>query len=191
MSEPSSSIAIFGLIGALIGAAPAVLGVLFPWLKGRDAVSRSLKKIELLKAEVDFISAWTQAISSVTEHDELKVKKETARARLDDLMQISEKEISETSTEAQKIQSGSVKKRKSLAFYIYSGFFFFMLFGSSINDDDNPSLSYMIDELTSSDGLAGLIVFGIPWVFLFIRWYRSGLKQHNKTTQPPTEVSVD
>jgi hypothetical protein len=179
MPEPSSNIAIFGLIGALIGAVPAVLGVLFTWLKGRDTVSRSLKKIELLKAEVDFIKAWTEAISSVVEHDELKSRKEAARARLDDLMQITEKDLSET---CQDIQSDSVTTRKSLGFYIYSGFFFFIIFGSSINDDDIPSLSYMIDELTSSDGVSMLIVIGIPWLILLIRWYRSGLNQHKSTS---------
>ncbi len=188
MSEPGSNIAIFGLIGALIGAVPAVLGVLFTWLKGRDAVSRSLKKMELLRAEVDFISAWTEAVSSVVEHDELNIRKETARTRLDELMQITEKDISENSKE---LKIDSVKKRKSLALYIYSGFFSFVIFGSSIDDDDNPSLSYMIDEITSSDGATGIIVIAIPWVFLLIRWYRSGLKKHEKTIQPAAETSAD
>lgn len=181
MSDASSNIAIFGLIGALIGAVPGVLSVLFSWLKGRDAVSKSLKKMELLKAEVDFISAWTDAVTSVTEPNELRERKDAARERLDALMKISEGDVQEVTDESRQVKTLSVRKRKSFGFYVYTGFFFFMLFGASINDQNKPSLSNLVDELTSSDGATAVILFGIPWLILLIRWYRSGL---NKTRVP-------
>lgn len=192
MSNVSANLAIFGLIGAIIGTVPGILGALITWMKGRDSISKSLKKIELLKAEVDLISAWTEAMSSVVGNDELKVRRESVRVRLDALMQqITEEDIIENSNEIRKIQRAPEKKRKSLAFYIFSGFFFFMIFGASIDDEDNPSSTHLVHELTSSDGATAIIFFSIVWVILLIRWYRSGLKRHNNSVQSIANTSAD
>jgi len=83
MSDANTNIALFGLIGALLGAIPGMLGVLFSWLKSRDSASRSLKNIEPAKAEVDFISAWLEIVSTLVDDESIKILHTTAQNRLE------------------------------------------------------------------------------------------------------------
>lgn len=47
-----------------------------------------------------------------------------------------------------------------------------MLFGSSIDEQNNASYEFFNNELSGEVGIA-LLVSGIPWVFLFIRYLLS------------------
>lgn len=172
MSDASTNIALFGLIGALVGAIPGILGVLFNWLKSRDTVSRSMKRMELAKAEVDFISAWLKTVSTLADDESLMSLQNTARTRLDRLMQITEQEVEVKTEESIEAKESPKKIKRSLWFYIYTGFFFFMLLGASINDQGNVSFEQLKNELSGDGGIA-LIVFGIPWVILFVRYLLS------------------
>jgi len=175
MSDASTNIALFGLIGALVGVVPGILGVLFSWLRSRDSVSRSLKNIELAKAEVDFISAWLKTVSTLVDDESLKPLQETARNRLDRLMDLTEEGIEERTDESLETKASPKQVKRSFWFYIYTGFFFFMLFGSSIDDQNNVSYEYFINELSGEGGFA-ILFFGIPWVILFVRYHLSKRK---------------
>jgi len=178
MSETGTAIALFGLLGAFVGAVPGLLGVLFNWLKNRDSISRSLRNIELAKSEVEFISHWLEVVSTLDDDEVLKARRKTAQARLDKLMLQTEEESERRAIKAIEAEVTPKQVRKNIGFYIYSGFFFFMLFGASIDDAGDVSIPHLLDEL-SGDGLIAIILFGVPWIYLFIRYLRTKYKGHN------------
>lgn len=191
MSNASSNIALFGLIGALIGTVPGVLGVLFTWLKSRDAVTRSIKNIELAKIDVEFTSAWVAAVSSVADEEMLQARKEFALARLDKLMRLAEIDTAERAVESLEIEASPKKAPKPLVFYIYSGFFFFVLFGASIDEQDNVSLSYFITDITTGDGLYGFAFLSVIWVVFLVQHIRSKRKYRNKRIRAAIEDTAN
>ena len=171
MSGSSSTIALFGLIGALVGAVPGMLGVVFTWLKNRDSITRSLRKIELAKAEVEFISKWLEVASTLDKEKTLENHRQTARIRLDKLMTQAEAEEERRTVESIEVEETPKRIRKNMGLYIYSGFFFFLLFGASIDKEtNNPSLSHLLEEVTTFPGASAILVFGLPWVYFFTRY---------------------
>ena len=172
MTDANTNIALFGLIGALVGAVPGILSVLITWLKGRDAVSRSLKNIELAKAEVEFISIWLDTVSGLVVDESLETRKEAARSRLDRLMQLTAESIEERLDESTQHKGTPVKTSKDLWFYVYSGFFFFVIFGAGIDEKDEFSIPHLISEVTG-DGALPMLVLGSIWAFLFVRFILS------------------
>lgn len=161
------NIAWLGLLGAVVGAVPALIGAVVPWLRDRDRISTEKRAFELAKLEVEFVSAWIDAASKLS-GDEVEAPKAIARARLYRL--ISDKPSGELRSSVG--PSGSAKGKGRAAFFIYLGFYCFMVFGASIDESDNVSLSHLVKEL-SGDGMYALIVFAVPLVPLLIRWRRS------------------
>lgn len=166
----ATNIALFGLIGAIVAAAPGMLGVLAAWLKNRDSISQAMRNIELAKAEVEFISAWLEVSAGLDADESLEHRREQARTRLDRLMQVNEGEVKRREVEtAARTDAG---KTRHLGFYIYSGFFFAMLLGSAVNDQDDFSLDYFMQEMAGDGGVV-ILVFGIPWLIVFVKYLRS------------------
>lgn len=187
MTDGSSNIALFGLIGALAGTIPGLLGVFFGWLKSRDSLTRTQKSIEVAKAEVDFISEWVKAAESTSEGEELSTRKQLARDRLDALLKVTEEDAERISKSTREIKTSEVSSKKSLAFYIYSGFFFFLLLGSAVDENDDFSISYFMSEMMSEDGAITVAAFGIPWIIWFIhRW-----RVKNKRRSVAVHVEAD
>ncbi|MCP4328356.1 MAG: hypothetical protein GY791_07970 [Alphaproteobacteria bacterium] len=172
MSEPGINLALFGLLGAFVGAVPGILGVLYTWFKNRDAVSRSLRRIELAKSEVEFISTWLEVASSLDDDEALERRRQAARTRLDRLIDLTEEEIERRAVESKEDDVAPKKARGNIWFYVYSGFFFFMMLGASIDDQNNFSIPYLIKEISGEGGVV-LLVFGIPWAVLFVRFLLS------------------
>ncbi len=172
MSE--TNIALFGLIGAIVGAIPALLGVVVPWLRDRDRTSTDRRNIELAKAEVELISTWLDAVNKVPgdEHGNIKA---LARERLYRLLDVSAPIVHQRDM-VPAVAAGERPKRG--AFFIYLGFYCFLLFGASIDDSNNVSLSHLLSEATG-EGAAPLIVLCVPLIFLFIRWRRSVKKANS------------
>ncbi len=165
---------LIGLIGAAIGVIPALIGVIIPWLRNRDKTSQAMRDLDLAKKEVEFILAWLEAASSISDDVDRKSIQSDARSRLNSLMSAST-ETSESLLSHQIAHRKEKPRRKgSLLLFSYLGFYLFMLFGASIDDQNNVSLTHLIAEIFSEDGWIILIVFGLPLVFLFLRWYRSG-----------------
>jgi hypothetical protein len=175
MSDSSTTLALFGLIGACIGAIPGVLNAAFTWFKNKDAVSRSLKEIELAKSEVEFISSWLETVTQFDDDEELIRQRQSARSRLGKLMCSTEERIERRALESVEVQAAPKKSRASLAFYIYTGFFVFMVFGASIDATNSPSVDQLMKELSGEGGVI-LLVFGIPWLVLFVRFLLSKRK---------------
>lgn len=166
----TTNIALFGLIGAVVAAAPGMLGVLSAWLKNRDAISQAMRNIELAKAEVEFVSAWLEVAAGLDDDESFAHRKEQARTRLDRLMQINEGEVERREVEtAARTEEG---KSHHLGFYIYSGFFFAMLLGSGVNDQDELSFEYFRQEMVGEGGVV-ILIFGIIWIALFVKYLRS------------------
>ncbi|MCW9051331.1 MAG: hypothetical protein OQJ91_03255 [Motiliproteus sp.] len=144
----------------------------FNWLKTPDNLTKSLRNIELEKAEVDFISAWLETTAKVTtDKEDLKSRKDSARLRLDKLMQFAEESIDEISDTAIRPNVHPKEEKKSTGFYIYSDFFFFTMFGASLDDEDEISVSHFIEKVTSSDGAAAFILFGVIWLIRLVKRY--------------------
>lgn len=167
------SIAWFGLIGAIVGAVPGLLGVVVPWLKDRDRTSAQKRYIELAKAEVELISAWLDAIGKVA-GDKHENVRDRARERLDRLFCI-EATLAEREDIGTTAPSGD--RPKSTAFFVYLGFYCFLLFGTSIDDSGNASIDQLLME-ASGEGMGALIVMFVPLLLLFIRWRRSIKRTH-------------
>ena len=164
MSE--GTIAFFGLIGAAIGAIPGVLGVVIPWLRNRDKNSQAMRELDLAKKEVEFISAWLEAASSIADEEDRKAIQREARARLDSLM--SANRIATQAVEAQE----KPRRKGSMALLMYLGFFLFMMFGASIDEQNNSSIGKLLSELAAETEV--FVLFTLPLVFLLWRWHRSG-----------------
>lgn len=166
-----NSIAMFGLIGAAIGAVPGILGVLIPWLRNRDDVARASRNLELARKEVEFIGSWLKTMSEVCNESEMASLKLQARQRLDQLLVAGD----EASAQLQPPPPEAVpapKRRLGMLSYVYLGFFGFMMFGASIDENDEVSLDYFLQEISSGDGQTALIVFAIPLLFILFRWWR-------------------
>ena len=170
MSE--GTIAFFGLIGAAIGAIPGVLGVVIPWLRNRDKNSQAMRELDLAKKEVEFISAWLEAASSIADEEDRKAIQREARARLDSLMSAN-KATSESLIATQAVEAQEKPRRKgSMALLMYLGFFLFMMFGASIDEQNNSSIEKLLSELAAETEV--FVLFTLPLVFLLWRWHRSG-----------------
>lgn len=169
MADGNTSIALFGLIGALAGTIPGLLGVMFGWLKSRDTITKAMKKVELSKAEVDFTCSWVDTISKVTEGAELEQRKALAKSRLDELMKITHQDINEIE-QTEQTTSNKPKQKGSLPFYIFSGFTFFILLGASVDERDNFSIDYFIHQLTAANSEYGdtIYFFAFVWLVWFI-----------------------
>lgn len=165
-----NSIAMFGLIGASIGAIPGILGVLIPWLRNRDDVARASRNLELARKEVEFIGSWLQTMSEVCSESEMASLKLQARQRLDQLLVAGD----EASAQLQPPPAAAPapKRRLGTLSYVYLGFFGFMMFGASIDENDEVSLDYFLNEISGGDGQMALIVFAVPLLFIFYRWWR-------------------
>ena len=173
-SVGEGTIAFFGLIGAAIGAIPGMLGVVVPWLRNRDKTSRAMRDLDLAKKEVEFISAWLDAVAAITDEEERKAAQKDARARLDSVMCAS-REASDSLVATQIADRQEKRQRKgSILLFAYLGFYLFMLLGASIDENDDVSLAHFVKELGSEDTVAALIVFALPLLFLAWRWHRSG-----------------
>ncbi|MEH6651515.1 MAG: hypothetical protein V7707_15925 [Motiliproteus sp.] len=170
LSDTSITIAMFGLVGALLGAVPGILGVFFTWLRNRDSVQRSLKKVELAQAEVELIGSWLTVVSKLDDDDFLQQKQQTARDRLDGLMASIDAQLERdvVDTVAQR------KPQRSLGFYIYSGFFFAMLLGTAVDDNDDFSWDYFAAAIVGEDGFI-LLLFALPWLYLLVKHIRARL----------------
>jgi hypothetical protein len=166
----ATNIALLGLIGAIVAAAPGLLGVLATWVKNRDDISRAMRNLELAKTEVEFISAWLEVSAGLDADESLEHRREQARTRLDRLMQVNEVEVERR--EVEKTARTEVGKTSHLGFYIYSGFFFAMLLGSGIDDQDEFSFEYFKQEMAGEGGVV-ILLFGIVWLVLFVKSFRS------------------
>lgn len=169
----SSLIPLFGLIGAIIGAVPGLLGAIIPWLRDKDRVAQKKRDLEVAKLEVELIAAWIDAISKVPDQT-VETLKSHARTRL--------LQILDTGLRAPDVV-GSAKPVAAqaavhiirpwatrISFYTYLGFYVFLLLGASIDDAKGVSLSHLFSELTHSPGSYTMVVLSIPLAILFWRW---------------------
>jgi hypothetical protein len=169
------NIAMYGLIGAIIGAIPALLGVVAPWLRDRDRVSTEKRRIELAKAEVEFISAWLDAVEKAP-GDNVKTIKLLALDRLSQLFDSNTQNVFQDSAAPQGANDIKSSRLKRGAFFVYLGFYCFMILGMSTDDSKNPSFSTLLKDIRSDGGFT-LILFSIPLIWLFIR-SRRPVKRH-------------
>ncbi|MBL4583686.1 MAG: hypothetical protein JKX83_03615 [Pseudomonadales bacterium] len=172
MADTSTNIALFGLMGAFVGVVPGVLGVLVAWLKSRDSVATHLKNIEVSKAELDFITAWLSTASCLPYDEATKALEHKARARLHQLIQTTETTLPLHSAPAAELNQTGRKSSRFSWFYIYSGFLWFMILGSSIDDEGDVSGDYFMAEMSGDGGFA-ILMFVIIWVVFFVRRLRS------------------
>jgi len=179
MADRNTSIALFGLLGALAGTVPGLLGVLFGWLKSRDTITKAMKKVELSKAEVEFTSSWIDTMSKVSDGDELETQKALAKNRLDELMQMTNEDIDEIE-QSKQTTANKPKEKSSVAFYVYSGFYFFLLLGASVDAQDNFSLSFFLNELSTPDSELGSTIYFFS--FIWIVWFVYRLYTNRKKT---------
>lgn len=163
---PESNIAWFGLLGAIVGAIPALIGAVVPWVRDRDRIATAKRTMELAKLEVEFVSAWIDAASKLS-GDEMDAQKAVARARLYRLLGDS----APLELRSDVGPTGSVKGKGRAAFLIYLGFYCFMIFGASIDDSKGVSLSHLVNELRGVGGPV-LLVLAMPLVALLVRWRR-------------------
>lgn len=168
LSDTSITIALFGLVGALLGAIPGILGVFFNWLRNRDSVQRSLKKVELAQAEVELIGSWLSVVSKLDDEAYFQQKQQTARERLDGLMGSIDIEIERAVVDP----SEQRKPQRSLGFYIYSGFFIALLLGTAVNDNDDFSWDYFTAAIVGEEGFI-LLLFALPWLYLLAKQLRA------------------
>ena len=161
------SIALLGLLGAIAGTLPGLIGAVRTWLRERDRTAKRRRAVELAKLEVEFISSWMDAASKLT-GEEIEARKAMAQERLLLLMS-GETQVQPESRDA----SREVAKVKGkTAFLMYLGFYCFMIFGASIDDSDNVSITHLVSEI-QGDGLVAMTILAIPLVLLLIRWRRS------------------
>ena len=160
------NIALLGLLGAVVGAVPVLVGVVGAWFKDRDRIATEKRTLELAKLEVEFVSAWIDTAAKFS-GDEVETQKAMARARLCRLL------ADEAPTEMRS-SGGPIRSAKGTgrtAFLIYLGFYCFMIFGASIDDDNNVSLSHLMNEL-QGEGAGAMTVLAVPLVVLLVRWRR-------------------
>jgi hypothetical protein len=168
------SIALLGLIGAAMGAVPGILGAVIPWLRNKDNVARAMRDRELALKEIEFVSAWHKAMSDILPEEDLKSLKAEARSRLNALLLFNKPptELIE-SPKSPETQMKPAKKGRMM-FFTYLGFYVFMMFGASIDDDSKSSFSYLISKITTESGAFMFGILSIILVILFLRWFLSG-----------------
>lgn len=167
-----SNVAIYGLIGAAIGAVPALISAVGPWMRARDRIARERRLMELAKLEVEFVSSWLDAADKL-EGADLADQRRQARERLGQLIGGGATAISVSVAGEPEVQEGRAPVQGRTGFLVYLGFYAFMLFGNSLDEHDNPSMDYFLHQM--GELWPAALVFAAPLAWLGLRWYRSAL----------------
>lgn len=169
-------------IGAILGAVGAIMPHLIPWFRDRDHIAKTRKRIESAKLEVDFITSWMAAASEFS-GDEIEEKKSQAKKQLVRLLDASEITPFQDNEVQEKPKAGLLV---SIASYGYLGFYLFMVFGASIDDSNNSSIS----QLLSEDNPVILSIMLVPLLILFYTRRLSIAKNRQKMkTVAATDVN--
>lgn len=152
-------------IGAILGAASAIVSHLVPWFKDRDNLAKNQKIIESARLEVDFIASWVAAAAEFS-GDEIDEKRSQAKKKLVRLLDYPEVASNKDIEDSEKPRAGILV---SIAFYAYLGLYSFILLGASIGENDEISLL----QLLSEDNLVTLLFLFIPLLILFFARRRS------------------
>lgn len=170
-----TNIGAFALIGALIGAVPAVLSVVMPWLRSRDYVARSNREVELAKNRVEFIASWLDAKKASSTPEEFEVLKRRVGERLDGILESSEAALAPGLVPEPEARSSTPRVRRNRTFfYVAFGFFAFLVFGSSVDDDGNSTWSQLVNSLEADTGMYVFFLLPVAWtLFLWMRARRA------------------
>ena len=166
-----TSIGAIALIGALIGAVPAILGVVIPWVRSRDLVARSNREVELAKNRVEFMENWLKAkhlSSTPEEYESLKVH---MGQQLDGILESLGAALTPDPTSVGSVTPSPRARRYRTFFYVTSGFYVFLIFGSSIDEQENSTFPQLMKELQNDTGL--YVFFLLPVVVSLILWLRA------------------
>ncbi len=170
MEADSLSIStIISIIGGILAVLIKLFDVINGWKKSRENNYKLEKGIQHNIEAVSFINSWVEAVNSSATDKERDTRQQVALQHLDHLMENYQKPPGTQTALDEKTD----QKKDNKLFYAMSVFLFMAVAGLFVDDDDNWSASYFVENLDSDTAL-GFGLFFALWVYFFVNsnWYQ-------------------
>ncbi len=168
-SESLNISTIISIVGGMLAVLIKLFDVISGWKKSREDNYKFKKEMEHNIQAVSFINNWVEAVNNSATENERQSRQKTALQHLDQLMGNYQKP---SNTQTALSENASRKKDNKL-FYAMSIFMLMAVGGLFVDNEDNWSTSYFMENL-DTDTLLGFGLFFALWVYFFVRsnWYQ-------------------
>ncbi len=168
-SESLNISTIISIIGGILAVLIKLFDVINGWKKSRENNYKLEKSMEHNIRAVSFINNWVEAVNNSATDNERKSRQKTALQHLDQLMENYKKSPGTQTV----LDEKTVQKKDNKLFYAMSIFMMMAVGGLFVDDEDNWSTSYFMENL-DTDTLLGFGLFFALWVYFFVNsdWYQ-------------------
>ncbi len=155
--------AIIAVIGAILAVSIKFFDAIGFWKKSRDKNLLEEKQANQTFAEIKLIKSWLEAVSSSADGAELESRRKLALTRLDNLMTNYQVSIQPQ----ENIKVVSKNKKNNTWFYVMSAFLAVAILGMFVDDEDELSINYFLENL-DTDTIIGFCFVLIVWVYFLV-----------------------